>query len=150
MMRKEEVMNTTIQASDGKSRVLIIDNNSKFTRGASLLLQHTHDYIVCAENNPHRALETARSFHPNLILLDLIMPQADGLEVAMQLEADWALHAVPIVFVTTLITPEEARDGRRINGHRVVPKPAHGLDLIRVVEENLPCCFGCVSGLYKY
>jgi hypothetical protein len=45
---------------------------------------------------------------------------------------------VPIVFVTALITREEARDGRRIEGHRVVPKPAQGSDLIKVVEENLP------------
>ena len=124
------------------SRVLIVDNNPEFTRRASLLLQHTHHYIVCEENDPDRALETARSFKPDLVIVDLVMPQVDGLEVAMQLEADWALHAVPIVFVTTLITPEEALDGRRINGHRVVPKPTHGFDLIRVVEENLPCCSG--------
>jgi CheY-like chemotaxis protein len=95
---------------------------------------------VCEENDPHRALETARSFKPDLVIVDLIMPQVDGLEIAMQLEADWALRAVPIVFVTTLITPEEARDGRRINGHRVIAKPTHGFDLIRIVEENLPCC----------
>ena len=133
-------MKTTIQASNGRSRVLIIDNSPEFTRGASLLLQHTHHYVVCEENDPHRALETARSFKPDLVIVDLIMPQVDGLEIAMQLEADWALHAVPIVFVTTLITPEEARDGRRINGHRVIAKPTHGFDLIRIVEENLPCC----------
>jgi hypothetical protein len=36
----------------------------------------------------------------------------------------------------------EARGGRRINGHRVVPKPTRGFDLIRVVEENLPRCSG--------
>ena len=135
-------MNTTAKSSTSNSRVLIVDNNPEFTRRASLLLQHTHHYIVCEENDPHRALETARSFKPDLVIVDLVMPQVDGLEVAIQLEADWALHAVPIVFVTTLITPEEALDGRRINGHRVVPKPTHGFDLIRVVEENLPCCSG--------
>jgi hypothetical protein len=42
--------------------------------------------------------------------------------------------------VTTLITPEEARDGRRINGHRIVAKPARRSDLLRIVEESLPCC----------
>jgi CheY-like chemotaxis protein len=89
-------------------------------------------------NDPRRALETARSFKPDLVVVDLIMSQADGLEVATQLEADWALHEVPIVFVTGLITPKEARDGRRINGHPVVPKPTRGFDLIKVVEENLP------------
>ena len=135
-------MNTTFEATNSKSRVLIIDNNRQFTRSAQLFLEHTGNYFACAVNDPRRALETARTFKPDLVLVDLIMPQADGLEVVMQLEADWALHAVPIVFLTTLITPEEARDGRRINGHRVVPKPTRGFDLIRVVEESLPCCLG--------
>jgi CheY-like chemotaxis protein len=123
-----------------KSRILIVDNNAQFADRVRLLLEATGNYIACAVNDPRRALEAARSFKPDLVVVDLIMPQADGLEVAAQLEADWALHAVPIVFMTALITPEEARDGRRINGHRVVPKPTHGFDLIKVVEENLPCC----------
>jgi CheY-like chemotaxis protein len=101
-------------------------------------LQNTHHYVVCEKNDLRRALETARSFHPDLILLDLIMPQADGMEVAAQITSDWMLHNVPIVFVTALITQEEARDGRRIEGHRVVPKPGQGSELIKVVEESLP------------
>ena len=125
-----------------KPRILIVDNSSEFARGARLLLDQSGKYVACTVIDPRRALETARSFKPDLVLVDLIMPQADGLEVATQLEADWALHEVPIVFVTALITPEEARGGRRINGHRVVPKPTRGFDLIRVVEENFPCCSG--------
>ena len=137
-------MNMTFEPNgpNDQSRILIVDNSSKFTRSVRLLLEQTGNYVACAVNDPRRALETARSFKPDLVLVDLIMPQADGSEVAAQLEADWALHEVPIVFVTALITPEEARDGRRINGHRVVPKPTRGFDLIRIVEENLPCCSG--------
>ena len=112
------------------------------SRAVRSCFSNTPGIIACAVNDPRRALETARSFKPDLVVVDLIMSQADGLEVATQLEADWALHEVPIVFVTALITPEEARDGRRINGHRVVSKPTRGFDLIRVVEENLPCCSG--------
>ena len=135
-------MNITFEPNgpNDQSRILIVDNSSKFTRSARLLLEQTGNYVACAVNDPRRALETARSFRPDLVLVDLIMPQADGSEVAAQLEADWALHSVPIVFMTVLITAEEARDGRRINGHRVVPKPTRGFDLIRVVEENLPRC----------
>src|SRR6266480_7805212 len=131
-------MNTTAESSNSNSRVLIVDDNSRFAHGAQLFLEHTGNYFACAVNDPRRALETARSFKPDLVVVDLIMSQADGLEVATQLEADWALHEVPIVFVTALITPEEARDGRRINGHRVVPKPGHSSELIKVVEESLP------------
>src|SRR5437667_72250 len=65
---------------------------------------------------------------------------ANSPRFAAQLEADWALHSVPIVFVTSLITPEEARDARRIDGHRISAKPHTAAELLRVVEENLPCC----------
>jgi len=141
--RRDKHMNEQfVNESNEKPRILIVDNNSQFARSARLLLDQSGQYVACTVIDPRRALETARSFHPDLILLDLIMPRADGLEVALQLEADWALHEVPIVFVTALITREEARDGRRINGHRVVPKPTRGLDLITVVEENLPSCAG--------
>ena len=133
-------MNTTFEAANSKSRVLIVDDNSRFARSAQLFLEHTGNYSACAVNDPRRALETARSFKPDLILLDLIMPQADGTEVAGQITSDWMLHSVPIVFVTELITRQEAQDGHRIEGHRVVPKPTRGFDLIRVVEENLPRC----------
>src|SRR5260370_36274989 len=137
--RKENMNERWPNETNDKPRILIVDNNSRFARSAQLFLEHTGNYFACTVIDPRRALETARSFKPDLVIVDLIMPQADGLEVAAQLEADWALHAVPIVFLTALITPEEAREGRRINGHRVVPKPTHGFDLIKVVEENLPC-----------
>ena len=123
-----------------KPRILIVDNNSQFARSARLLLDQCGKYVTCTVIDPRRALETGRSFKPDLVLVDLIMPQEDGIEVAAQLESDWMLHRVPIVFVTTLITPEEARDGRRIHGHRIVAKPTRRSDLLRIVEESLPCC----------
>jgi CheY-like chemotaxis protein len=126
--------------TNDKPRILIVDNSSQFARSARLLLDQSGKYVACTVIDPRRALETARSFKPDLVIVDLIMPQEDGLEVAAQLEADSALHGVPIVFATTLITPEEARDSRRINGHRIVAKPARRSDLLRIVEESLPYC----------
>ena len=126
--------------SNEKPRILIVDNNSRFARGARLFLDQTGKYVACSVIDPRRALEAARSFKPDLVVVDLIMPQADGLEVAAQLEADWALHGVPIVFLTSLITAGEAKDGRRVYGHRILPKPTGSSELIELVEQNLPCC----------
>src|SRR5207244_9679531 len=126
-------MNTTFEATNSKSRVLIVDDNSRFARGAQLFLEQTGNYFACALNDPRRALETARSFKPDLVLVDLIMPQADGLEVSTQLEADWALRGVPIVFFTSLITAEEAKDGRRVYGHRILPKPTRHSELLELI-----------------
>ena len=128
------------QEPNERPRILIVDNNSKFARSARLLLDQSGNYIACTVIDPRRALETARSFKPDLVLVDLIMPQEDGPEVAAQLEADWALHGVPIVFFTSLITAEEAKDGRRVYGHRILPKPASNSELFELVEQNLPSC----------
>jgi CheY-like chemotaxis protein len=133
-------MNTTFEPTNSKSRVLIVDNDSQFARSARLRLDQSGKYVACTVVDPRRALETARSFKPDLVLVDLIMPQADGPEVAAQFEADWALHGVPIVFLTSLITAEEAKDGRRVYGHRILPKPTTSAELIELIEQNLPCC----------
>jgi two-component system, OmpR family, response regulator len=123
-----------------KPRILIVDNNSQFARSARLLLDRSGKYVACTVIDPRRALETARSFKPDLLLVDPIMPQEDGLEVAAQFEADWLLHGVPIVFLTSLITAEEAKDDRRVCGHRILPKPTRSSELIELIEQNLPCC----------
>lgn len=122
-----------------KPRILIVDDNPRFSHSARLILQESGQYVVCEENDAASAVETARSFRPDLILLDLVMPQLDGAEVAAQVESDWALHGVPIVFVTGLVTRDEARNGQRIDGHRVVSKPVSSFDLLGAVEESLQC-----------
>ena len=127
-------------ALNEKPRILIVDNNSQFARGARLLLDQSGKYVACSVIDPRRALEIARSFKPDLVLVDLVMSQEDGPEVAMEIEGDWALHGVPIVFLTSLITAEEAKDGRRVYGHRILPKPTSSSELIELIEQNLPCC----------
>jgi CheY-like chemotaxis protein len=122
-----------------KPRILIVDDNPRFSQSARLVLQQSGQYVVCEENYAGSALETARSFQPDLILLDFVMPHLDGAEVAAQIESDWALHGVPIVFVTGLVTSDEARNGQRIDGHRVVSKPVSSSDLLGAVEDSLPC-----------
>jgi two-component system OmpR family response regulator len=121
-----------------KPRILIVDDNPRFIQSVRQILQQFGYYVVCEEDDAASALQTARSFRPDLILLDLMMPQMDGAEVAAQIESDWALHTVPIVFVTGLVTPAEARSGQRIDGHRVLSKPVMSSDLLHVIEESLP------------
>ena len=123
-----------------KPRILIVDNKSRLASRARLLLDQSGKYVACTVIDPRRALETGRSFKPDLVLMDLIMPEEDGIEVAAQLAADWALHGIPIVFLTSLITAEEAKDGRRVYGHRILPKPTSSQELIELIEQNLPCC----------
>ena len=122
-----------------KPRILIVDDSPRFSHSAHLILQQWGQYVVCEEIDAASAVETARSLRPDLTLMDLVMPRLDGAQVAAQIESDWALHGAPIVFVTGLVTPAEAKNGQHVDGHRVLSKPVTSSNLLRVVEERLPC-----------
>ena len=80
---------TSAIRNNNKPRILIVDDNPRFSYSARLILQQSGQYVVCEENDAAGAVETARSFRPDLTLLDLIMPGVDGAEVAAQIESDW-------------------------------------------------------------
>jgi len=80
---------TSAICDNNKPRILIVDDNPRFSHSARLILQQSGQYVVCEENDAAGAVETARSFRLDLTLLGLIMPGVDGAEVAAQIESDW-------------------------------------------------------------
>jgi len=140
-------MNRTIEANflpqdaepiKEKPCILIIDNNRDFTRSAKAALERTGRYFVCEENDASKAHQTAKGLQPDLILLDIVMPETDGGEVAARIQSDPALHRIPIVFLTALVTKAEAKSGLRIQGNPFLAKPISLPELIEGIEENLP------------
>jgi CheY-like chemotaxis protein len=121
-----------------KACILIIDNNRDFTHSAKLALERTGRYFVCEENDASKAHQTAQGLKPDLILLDIAMPETDGGEVAARIESDPTLHRTPIVFLTALVTKAETKSGLQIQGHPFLAKPISIPDLITGIEENLP------------
>jgi CheY-like chemotaxis protein len=124
--------------SKQRACVLIIDNNRDFTHSAKLALERTGRYLVCEENDAGKAHQTAQDLKPDLILLDIAMPEIDGGEVAARIESDPALHRIPIVFLTALVTKAETKSGLQIQGHPFLAKPINVPELIDAIEENLP------------
>ena len=146
-MSEEKIMNRTIEANflpqivdliKEKACILIIDNNRDFTHSAKLALEKTGRYFVGEENDPGKAHQTAQGLQPDLILLDIAMPETDGGEVAARIQSDPTLRRIPIVFLTALVTQAEGRSGLRIQGHPFLAKPISLPELIRGIEENLP------------
>ena len=144
-------MNRTIEAdflpppveeAKEKPRILIIDNNRDFTYSAKLGLERTGRYSVWEENDPSKAHQTARRVKPDLILLDIAMPETDGGEVAARVESDPALHRTPVVFLTALVTKAEAKSGLEIQGHPFLAKPISIPELVAGIERNLPAHAG--------
>jgi CheY-like chemotaxis protein len=121
-----------------KRRILIVDDDRDSTHLIKILLEKISHYLVLEENNAAKAHESARDFRPDLILLDIMMPQIDGGDIAAQIDADPGLQRTPIIFLTALVTKTEAKAGLHIQGHPVLAKPIDIPELINRIEENLP------------
>ena len=121
-----------------KRRILIVDDDRDSTHLIKILLEKISHYLVLEENEAAKAHESARDFRPDLILLDIMMPQIDGGDIAAQIDADPGLQRTPIIFLTALVTKTEAKAGLHIQGHPVLAKPIDIPELIKRIEENLP------------
>ena len=115
-------------------RILIVDDDRESTHLLKILLEKV-GYLVLEENDAAKAHQSVHNFGPDLILLDIMMPQIDGVELASEIDADPQLQRTPIIFLTALGDP---RAGLRIQGHPVLPKPINVPELIKRLEENLP------------
>ncbi|MCX6996466.1 MAG: response regulator [Kiritimatiellaeota bacterium] len=121
-----------------KKRILIVDDEPKFTLMVRLNLEKTGSYEVKEVNAAKQAVETAEQFKPDLVLLDVMMPGMDGGDVAARLKSHPVLKDVPVLFVTAAVSQGEAgRQGYNSGGLLFLAKPVTLDALIEAIEANL-------------
>lgn len=117
-------LNKNSATTAGKKRILAVDDQARNTRLVKLYLEQTNRYVVREENNARLALSAAEEFLPHLILLDVMMPGMDGGELAACFKASPKLKAVPIVFLTAVVTKQEVEAGKgQLGGNSFLAKP---------------------------
>ena len=123
-----------------KKRILVVDDERDFTNLLRLSLEHRGYYEVQEENDAENVRVAARQFDPDLILLDIMMPEQDGSEVAAALKADPVTRDVPIIFLTALVSEEDARgDGGTCSsgGNTFLPKHIRLDRLMHCIDEKI-------------
>ena len=119
-------LNKNSATTAGKKRILAVDDQARNTRLVKLYLEQTNRYVVREENNARLALSAAEEFLPHLILLDVMMPGMDGGELAACFKASPKLKAVPIVFLTAVVTKQEVRGRQRTARRQFIPGQTGG------------------------
>lgn len=124
--------------SAAKKKILIVDDEESFTKIVKMNLELTEQYEVRIENEGLRCLSAAREFKPDIIFLDLLMPDIDGSAVAYQLRSSDNTKNIPIVFLTAIVGKEEVETNRGIvGGHLFMAKPVSKEELIDCIEKNI-------------
>jgi len=121
-----------------KKRILLVDDEVGFTRLLKLNLEQMQNYEVRVENGAEQAVNAAREFRPDLVLLDVIMPRMIGNDVAKRLRAEAELTKTPIIFLSAVCSRNAADDrNRTVPEFPYIVKPATVEEVIDGIERNL-------------
>jgi DNA-binding response OmpR family regulator len=122
----------------GKRKILIVDDDIRLSHTVQMLLDREGRFETRVENSALRARQTAREFLPDLIVLDVIMPDKDGGAVAAEIREDALLARVPVIFLTSIVDRNEAAvRGSRLGNDPVLAKPVTIAELLAQIEKSL-------------
>ncbi len=118
---------------------MVVDDEEGFTKLLKMNLEKTGDYEVQIENKSTRALAVAREFRPDVVLLDIVMPDMDGGDVAAQFQDDPMLRKVPVIMLTALVAEGETSSGSvaQAGTMNVLPKPVNMEILLSCLTDAL-------------
>ncbi|HRV92907.1 MAG TPA: response regulator [Anaerolineae bacterium] len=119
-----------------KQRILIIDDNVTNLKVAIDTLE-TYDYEVLMARNGQGGFARAKIGHPDLILLDIKMPDIDGYEVCRQLKADEQTRQIPVIFISALQEVFDKMTAFSIGGVDYITKPFQTEELLARVKTHL-------------
>jgi signal transduction histidine kinase len=122
--------------NSNKGNILIVDDTLENLQLLSNTLS-TQGYKVRGAAKGQMAIRTARSFPPDLILLDIKMPEMDGYEVCERLKADEQTRDVPVIFISALDEVIDKVRAFQVGGVDYITKPFHVEEVLARIEHQL-------------
>ena len=122
-----------------RKKILIIDDEEDFLFFVKGNLENAGEFHVIEASSGKEGIKIATEEKPDLILLDISMPEMSGEEVAKRLSKIPETKKTPVIFLTALITKNEIEDGgiSNIAGHKFLAKPIATKQLVAAINNTL-------------
>lgn len=133
-MESKETIESQINRSDYK--ILIVDDVVSNVLLLKILLTN-EKFQVCTASNGNMCIEMAKSEHPDLILLDVMMPDLNGFDTAVILKKDPETQEIPIIFLTALNNPSDLVKGFQVGANDFLTKPFNKEELVMRVMHQI-------------
>jgi two-component system, OmpR family, alkaline phosphatase synthesis response regulator PhoP len=119
-------------------RILVIDDDPDLVEATSMILK-SRQYDVIAAYGGVEGLEKAKAENPDLIVLDVMMPDKDGYTLCKELKADPALNAIPVLLLTAVVshistTRYSHQMGMETEADDYMDKPVDPAELVKRIE----------------
>lgn len=113
-------------------KILHVDDNPDILTVSKLALERVGGYEVRLANSGKEAVAIATQFLPDLILLDVLMPEMDGCATLVSLRAAAETARIPVIFLSASVMPEKVAEYKRLGALDVIAKP---FDPLRLPEQ---------------
>ena len=113
--------------------MLVIDDEPEITEIVEAFLSEA-GYVVAAENSPKNAATKVAEFQPDVILLDIIMPDMDGYDVCQQIKKLPKFAHVPVIFLTGKDRADDMGRSFKVGGDMFIKKPFSCERLLEIVN----------------
>ena len=133
-MELNEPFESQINRSDFK--ILIVDDVVSNVLLLKILLTN-EKFQVCTAHNGNKCIEQAKAEHPDLILLDVMMPDLNGFDTAVILKKDPETVDIPIIFLTALNNPQDLVKGFQVGANDFLTKPFNKEELVMRVMHQI-------------
>lgn len=132
--------NASMNAITTGARILLVDDTMENIQVAGTILR-TKGYQINVARNGKQALEVVRKTTPDLILLDIMMPEMDGFECCAHLKADPATRDIPIIFLTSNTETDDIVRGFQLGAVDYIFKPFNAPELLSRLHTHLSLRF---------
>jgi CheY-like chemotaxis protein len=116
-----------------QKKILIVEDEASLLRLESILLT-SKGYHVKGVTSGLAALEVVEDYAPDLVLLDIMLPEMDGFEVCRRLKSGAATRHIPVVMVTAKKCPEDIERGMAVGADWYIPKPFKSAMVLQTIR----------------
>lgn len=123
----------------GKIKVLVVDDEPNIIISLDFLIRKAGYELFIARNGVE-ALETVRAYLPDIVLLDIMMPDVDGLEVCRIIKSDPELQHIHIVFLSAKSKTDDIKQGLALGADDYVTKPFSTkalMEKVKIIADKL-------------
>ncbi len=118
---------------DRQKRILICDDDPAILRVLQVNLE-IEGYDVLTAHHGEEAVEQANAHHPDLVILDIMMPRLDGYEACEKLKENDQTKDIPVIFLSARAQQSDIERGKSFGVAEYLTKPFDPMELLQVVE----------------
>ncbi|MBC6491108.1 response regulator transcription factor [Flavihumibacter stibioxidans] len=117
----------------GNKKILVVDDDPYILMSLEFLMQK-NGYAVMVARNGKEAMELVEQAHPDLVLLDIMMPDVDGYAICRHIKTDPVLKDIIVVFLSAKTREKDIRKGLDLGAALYISKPFSTRDLMKQIN----------------